>query len=128
MSLPDIVVDYFRLLSSGDFEAAAACFAEDGFYSHPAYDPGSDGPTSGRLEAHGRQAIVRQFRLRGDRSWTHEVVSDTVGDRFYVEGIARDASGVVALSFLSIGVLSDGLIASYVAYDSRPAVGTFGSI
>lgn len=128
MTLPDIVTTYFQLLAGGDFDGAAACFTEDGFYSHPAYDPGAEGPTGGRLEARGRAAIARQFRIRGDRAWTHETVADTVGSRFYVEGVARDGSGVPVLSFLSVGVLADGLIASYVAYDSRPPVGSSKSL
>jgi ketosteroid isomerase-like protein len=125
MSLPTIVADYFRLLAAGDFAAAAACFSPDGFYSHPAYDPGSSGPTGGRLEARGREAIARMFQMRGPRSWTHDVRSDTVGDRFYIEGVACDETGREVLSFLSVGSIdASGLISSYVAYDSRPPVGS----
>ena len=128
MTLPDIVATYFTLLSSGRFEEAAACFTPDGFYSHPAYDPESDGPTGSRLEARGREAIARLFGIRGERNWTHDTRSDTIGDRFYVDGVARLEDGVEILSFLSVGLLDDGLIASYIVYDSRPPVGSLAPI
>ncbi|MCW2638096.1 MAG: hypothetical protein JWP76_402 [Dactylosporangium sp.] len=125
MTLPQIVTDYFRLLGTGKFEEAAACFSADAFYSHPPYDPGSDGVTAFRLEARGTDSLIRLFRARGERNWMHEVRSDTVENRFYVQGVVRDASGAEVLSFLSVGHLDDsGLIASYVAYDSRPPVGS----
>jgi ketosteroid isomerase-like protein len=125
MTLPQIVTDYFRFLSAGKFEDAAACFAADAFYSHPPYDPGSDGVTASRLEARGTDSLVRLFRARGERNWSHEIRSDTMENRFYIEGVVRDASGAEVLSFLSVGYLDDnGLIARYVAYDSRPPVGS----
>jgi hypothetical protein len=125
MTLPQIVTDYFRLLAAGKFEEAVACFSADAFYSHPPYDPGSDRVTASRLEARGTDSLVRLFRARGERNWSHEVRSDTVENRFYVEGVVRDVSGAEVLSFLSVGRLDDsGLIASYVAHDSRPPVGS----
>ncbi|MGC9671389.1 hypothetical protein ACNTMW_33200 [Planosporangium sp. 12N6] len=125
MTLPQIVTDYFRFLSAGQFEEAAACFSADAFYSHPPYDPGSDGVTASRLEARGTDSLVRLFRARGKRDWSHETRSDTVENRFYIEGVVRDADGAEVLSFLSAGQLDDnGLIARYVAYDSRPPVGS----
>jgi ketosteroid isomerase-like protein len=125
MTLPQVVTDYFRFLSAGKFEEAAACFAADAFYSHPPYDPGADGVTASRLEARGTDSLVRLFRARGERNWSHEIRSDTVENRFYIECVVHEASGAEILSFLSVGYLDDdGLIASYVAYDSRPPVGS----
>jgi ketosteroid isomerase-like protein len=125
MTLPQIVTDYFRFLSAGKFEEAAACFSGDAFYSHPPYDPGSDGVTALRLEARGTDSLVRLFRARGKRNWLHEIRSDTTENRFYIEGVVRDADGAEVLSFLSAGQLDhNGLIERYVAYDSRPPVGS----
>lgn len=123
MSLPAVVVAYFDHLASGRFEDAARCFSADGFYSHPAYDPGASGPTATRLEARGRDEIRKLFELRGVRAWTHESRSDTIGSRFYVEGRVREADGSILLSYLAAGLLVDGLISRYVAYDARPPVG-----
>jgi hypothetical protein len=124
MTLPEIATSYFGHLSAGSFAAAAACFSADGFYSHPPYDPGSDGPTGRRIEARGRAEIESVFGLRGPRDWHHELASDTIGRRFYVEGVVRTSDDVALLSYLSVGDLDDdGLICRYVAYDSRPPVG-----
>lgn len=124
MSLPEIATEYFQHLSAGRFAEAAACFSEDGFYSHPPYDPGAPGPTGRRLEARGRHEIETVFQLRGNRDWRHELTSDTVGRRFYVNGVVRTPDGAVLLSYLSMGEVGEGgLIARYEAYDSRPAVG-----
>lgn len=125
MSLPEIATEYFGHLSSGRFAQAAACFSEDGFYSHPAYDPGLPGPTGRRLEARGRREIEAVFELRGDRDWHHELTSDTVDRRFYVNGVVRTSEGALLLSYLSVGELDEhGLIARYEAYDSRPPIGS----
>lgn len=124
MALPRVATTYFEALSSGRFAEAAECFARDGFYSHPAYDPGGQGPTSVRMEARGRDAIRDVFEARGHRDWVHQSRSDTVNDRFYVEGRVRTGAGEELLSYLAVGELgSDGLIDRYVAYDARPPVG-----
>lgn len=124
MTLPEIVTRYFSHLSAGHFAEAAACFSDDGFYSHPPYDPGVDGPTGRRLEARGRRQIEAVFELRGHRDWHHQLTADTVGRRFYIDGVVKLADGDLLLSYLSVGELDDaGLIKKYVAYDSRPAVG-----
>jgi hypothetical protein len=124
MTLPDVATAYFGHLSAGRFAEAAACFSVGGFYSHPPYDPGADGPTGRRIEARGRAEIEAVFRLRGPRDWHHELTSDTAGSRFYVDGVVRTSDGAALLSYLSVGELDDdGLISRYVAYDSRPPVG-----
>jgi hypothetical protein len=124
MTLPEIATAYFGHLAGGRFAEAAACFSVDAFYSHPPYDPGTGGPTGQRIEAHGRAEIESMFRLRGPRDWRHELMSDTVGRRFYVDGVVRTPDGAALLSYLSVGELDDsGLIGRYVAYDSRPPVG-----
>jgi hypothetical protein len=127
MSLPAVAVEYFEHLTAGRFAEASGCFGESAFYSHPAYDPDLTGPTSRRMEAWGREAIQRLFEARGPRAWTHSSRSDTVGDRFYVEGRVTDRAGSELLSYLAVGrVGEDGLLASYVAYDARPPVGREG--
>jgi hypothetical protein len=127
MSLPAVAVAYLDHLTAGRFADAARCFGETGFYSHPAYDPDATGPTSRRLEARGRVAIQEVFELRGVRSWTHDIRSDSVDDRFYIDGRVRDSLGAEVLSYLAVGRLGDdGLIQSYVVYDARPPVGDPG--
>jgi hypothetical protein len=129
MSLPTVAIEYFKHLTAGHFAEASRCFSEDAFYSHPAYDPDLTGPTSRRMEAWGREAIERLFEARGPRAWTHESRFDTVGDRFYVEGWVTEESGAELLSYLAVGLVgTDGLIARYVAYDSRPPVGREGGV
>lgn len=126
MALPASADRYFAHLAAGRFDEAAACFSENGFYSHPAYDPEGSGPTSRRMEATGRHAIRALFEARGKREWVHESRSDSVGDRFYVEGRVREGAGAIEelLSYLAVGTLdADGRIASYIAYDARPPAG-----
>src|SRR5690606_19660864 len=104
-------------------------FSADGFYSHPAYDPEGSGPTSQRMEAHGRDGIEAIFHARGVRDWVHDSRADTVGDRFYVEGQVTTGAGEELLSYLAVGQLDDeGLIGSYIAYDARPPVGRQGAL
>jgi hypothetical protein len=124
MTLPPSVTDYFTHLAAGRFVDAAACFSEDVFYSHEAYDPASDGPTGSRLEAEGREALAAMFGLRAVRDWRHEITPTVVGARFFIDGRVFDAQGAPVLSFLSVGELDEsGLISSYLEYDTRPAVG-----
>jgi hypothetical protein len=53
------------------------------------------------------------------------ITGDSCGGLRISPHVVCDASGVEILSFLSVGRLDDsGLIASYVAYDSRPPVGS----
>ncbi|MEU7766564.1 hypothetical protein AB0B25_15715 [Nocardia sp. NPDC049190] len=127
MSLPAVAIEYFEYLTAGRFAEASRCFSEDAFYSHPACDPDLSGPASHRMEASGRQAIERLFEARGPRDWTHASRADTVGDRFYVEGRVTEKSGAELLSAVGL-VGMDGLIARYVAYDSRPPVGRAGEV
>lgn len=128
MELPDIAKKYFGHVVEGDFEAAAECFSPDVFYSHEAYDPGTDGPTGRRMEARGRAELVRMLNMRGPRRWKHHMRVDTVGDRFFIEGTMTDEDDAPVFSFVSVGTLtSDGLIQSYIEYDARPPVGNWPS-
>lgn len=131
MDLPALVNDYFVHLAAGRLFEATQSFAEDVFYSHEAYDPGTQGPTSTRLEARGRQALLRMFHLRAERprSWRHEYEATMAGDKFFIHGRAIDADDKPVLSFLAEGRFdSAGLISSYVEYDTRPPVGSATAI
>jgi ketosteroid isomerase-like protein len=127
MELPALVKDYFTHLAAGRLSEATQSFAPDVFYSHEAYDPGTPGPTSTRLEARGRDALLQMFTLRAQRprTWRHEYEATMAGDKFFIHGRAIDADNQPVLSFLAEGKFNaDGLISSYIEYDTRPPVGS----
>lgn len=125
MSTP-ILESYFHHLRAGNFEEAVTSFTDDAFYSHNAYDPGSDGPTGSRLEARGHSAILRMWNLRGERDWQQQMEVTVVGDKFFLEGdVTARTTGERFMTFLSSGrFAADGRIEYYVEYDSRPPVGS----
>jgi len=125
MALPPVLEEYFSNLRAGRLDEALDSFTPDTFYSHSAYDPGADGPTGVRQEAWGRDALRRMWELRQQRNWQHHIEASFVDDRFFLEGEVVDgATGEPVFSFLSSGRFSpDGLISSYVEYDTRPPVG-----
>ncbi|HSV80218.1 MAG TPA: nuclear transport factor 2 family protein [Ramlibacter sp.] len=117
-----LIARYFEELESGNFEAAAACFAENVFYSHPPYRGAP--PGSPRKEARNRAELLAQFRERGKRSVHHVYQGYVIGDRGFLSGTSTAPDGPKA-SFLSeFKVDGDGLIAYYVAYMSVPAAGS----
>jgi hypothetical protein len=125
MELPPIVETYLSHLRAGRLGEALESFTEDTFYSHSAYDPGASGPTGVRQEAWGKAALQRMWELRAKRDWRHHVEATVIGDRFFLEGeVVEGSTGEPVFSFLSSGRLSpEGLICSYVEYDTRPPVG-----
>jgi ketosteroid isomerase-like protein len=116
-----IVARYLEALEQFDLEAAADCFTDDLFYSHPPYSAEDNG---GRHEVRGRAALIGLFRERGRRPVIHKIRSSaTDGSVAFVEGVFT-LKGEVGGSFVSVVELAgDGCIASYVAYASVPAVG-----
>jgi hypothetical protein len=123
MDALDVMQQYFERLESGDFVGAADCFSKTARYSHPPYV--DDPPGTGRHEAHGRDEILALFRNRGLRSTHHELTATGCqGDRFFLSGTVKDASGSVVGSFVSEAVFSpeSSRFTEYVAYSSRPAV------
>lgn len=130
---PDVNVDpeaarrtveqYLRGLESGDFDAVAACFTEDAFYSHPPYEQGQP-----LAEAVGRNALIELLRARrGSRTWVHEVEPLHIGgDRGLLETTVREYAGGPVRS-TSIGVATfaaDGRLRRWVAYRSAPPIGS----
>jgi ketosteroid isomerase-like protein len=117
-----IVGRYLEALERFDLEAAADCFTEDLFYSHPPYSAEDNGGL--RHEVRGRGALIGLFRARGRRPVSHEIRSSaTNGSLAFVEGVFT-VNDEVGGSFVSVVELAgDGRIASYAAYASVPAVG-----
>ena len=117
-----LIARYFEELESGNFEAAAACFADNVFYSHPPYRGAPAG--SPRKEASSRAELLAQFRERGRRTVRHVYRGYVIGDRGFLSGTSTTPDGPTA-SFLSeFKVNADGLIDYYVAYISVPAAGS----
>ena len=110
---------YFGHLASGDLEAAAACFTDDVYYSHPPY---RDDPTTDRRIARGRVALAEMFSARGRIEVEYRVESCAVfDDHCFIEGTYVVASTSTEGSFLSsIRLADDGRFSSYVAYLSEP--------
>lgn len=128
MSDHDVVARYFRAVEAGDVEGAAACFAEDAVYSHPALVPPDGtppGPTPPRVEARGREGVAAFLRERGNRPVVHEVTTVArAGDVLFVEGVAHRGDGAPFASFVSVArVDGDGLIRHYSAYTATPVAG-----
>jgi ketosteroid isomerase-like protein len=117
-----IVGRYLESLERFDLDAAADCFTEDLFYSHPPYSADDNGGL--RHEVRGREALIRLFQRRGRRPVVHRIRSSaTDGSVAFVEGVFT-VNGEVGGSFVSVVELAgDGRIASYAAYASVPAVG-----
>ncbi len=117
-----IVGRYLEALERFDLDAAADCFTDDLFYSHPPYSADDHGGL--RHEVRGRAALMELFRARGHRPVEHQIrLSATEGSAAFVEG-TFGVNGEVSGSFVSIVELAeDGRIASYAAYASAPAVG-----
>jgi ketosteroid isomerase-like protein len=117
-----VVARYLEALEQFDLEAAADCFTEDLFYSHPPYSAEDNGGL--RHEVRGRDALIGLFDKRGRRPVVHKIRSSaTDGSVAFVEGVFT-VNGEVGGSFVSVVELAgDGRIASYAAYASVPAVG-----
>lgn len=99
---------YFAALNDGDFDAAAAAFAEDCLYSHPPYRPGEP-----QAEFHGRRELAELWPSRRGTRRVQTTIERCVqdGNHAFVEGVAAGGS------FLSTIVLDrDGLISRYLAF------------
>jgi ketosteroid isomerase-like protein len=120
--VPTIVGRYLEALGRFDPEAAADCFTDDLFYSHPPYSAEDNGGL--RHEVRGRQALIELFQKRGRRRVSHKILSSaTAGSVAFVEGVFT-VNDEVDGSFVSVVEFAgDGRIASYAAYASVPAVG-----
>lgn len=109
---------YFTALDAGDFEACAACFAEDAVYLHPPSNREVDNKIFARQ---GRESIREWLRQRGKRPHHHRILFAAVnGSSCFVEG--RGGGGGVHLhAFASHAILDDnGLIKRYIAFVEYP--------
>jgi hypothetical protein len=106
---------YYADLDAGDFEGAAACFAEDAVYIRPAM------PTPGSAErplefVRGRDSVLDFFRARGKRAHHHEIRALAVNGRECgLEGVVLGGDGPPQVFLASATLDDDGLIARYVA-------------
>lgn len=125
VSAQTVVERYFRALEAGDIAGAAACFADDAVYSHPAYLASDGTATGGRLEVRGRRAIEGLLTERGNRPVTHVLTAVASARRvLFVEGVVHDDEGAIYASFVSVGRLdAHGLIEHYSAYTAVPVPG-----
>ncbi|WP_395067939.1 nuclear transport factor 2 family protein [Paraburkholderia silvatlantica] len=119
------VDQYVRGLEAADFEAVANCFTADAFYSHGSYDPNL---STTRAEVIGRDKLLAMLTSkRRSRPWVHELQSFTVAaGRCYLEGVLREtADGLLVASYVGCGSFDEaGKLTRWVAYSSRPPVGT----
>lgn len=119
--LAAVVRRYLGALSRFDLEAAADCFTDDLFYSHPAYSPDDNGGL--RHEVRGRRALIDLFQQRGPRATVHEVQHAALeGAQGFVAG-TFGADGRRGSFVSTVELAPDGRIARYAAYSSVPAVG-----
>ena len=115
---------YFDALDGGEFEAAAECFSDDVVYSHPPYRH-TDNAGDERVEFRGRQELLRGFRARGMRTFTHRiVVSVQRGTTCLLEGVVEGLPTGRDGGFLSSLTLDRaGLIRRYLSFYCEPSVG-----
>lgn len=120
-----VLARYFDALDAGAFEDAAACFSSDVVYSHPPYrHTGID--SDRRVELHGRDALLANFRARGVQRFDHHVLACLQrGPHCLVEGRVEHLPGGRDGSFVSSLTLDgDGLVRRYVSFYCEPAVPT----
>jgi ketosteroid isomerase-like protein len=115
-----IITRYLEALEEFDLDAAADCFTDDLFYSHPPY---SDNDSEGRHEVQGREALIQLFKERGPKQVKHEVTTAAIEglDGFVMGTFA--AEGRVGSFVSTVRLAEDGRIAHYAAYRSVPPVG-----
>ncbi|HVX19104.1 MAG TPA: nuclear transport factor 2 family protein [Acidimicrobiales bacterium] len=118
-----VVGRYLDALERFELVEAAACFTADAFYSHPPY---ADDVENLRHEVHGRDELIELFGHRGPRQVRHVIEAAALdGRRGFVGGTFHTKGDRPAGSFVSAVTLTgDGLIESYAAYASVPAVGS----
>jgi len=116
-----IVGRYLEALEQFDLEAAAECFTEDLFYSHPPYSDDDNGGL--RHEVQGRDALIELFKERGPKNVKHELTNAAIeGQDGFVMGTFA-SEGRVGSFVSTVRLAADGRIAHYAAYRSVPAVG-----
>lgn len=120
-SIRELVLRYFDAMSRYEPEAAAACFTEEGRYSHPPYPGGigggfDRGPNE-RVEVQGRENILELLRARGDRKVKYDITSClSDGNVTLVEGYAVSADQGSGAFVASLRISPDGLIERYTPY------------
>lgn len=111
-----IVCEYLAALDEGDFDRAAACFAEDGIYCVPTAPGSSLEANDGAHWCEGRAAIRAHFARRGVLPIRHEIDSILIdGDQAAVRGTVAldDTRAAVFLSWAQVDAA--GLLSRYVA-------------
>src|SRR4051812_3947994 len=93
---------YFEALERFDLEAAADCFTDDVFYSHPPYS----GEGSRRHEVRGRAGLIGLFEQRGHKPDVQHDVQLAVLDGSHGAVGGTFTSGGVTGSFLSTVTMS----------------------
>ena len=109
---------YFDALDVGDVEALAECFAEDGVYIHPPWDPAKQN----RLFAVAGKAALRDyFAKRGKQPQHHRILFAAVnGSSCFIEG-RGGGEGVRLHAFVSHAIFDgEGKIKRYVAFLEYP--------
>jgi ketosteroid isomerase-like protein len=119
-----VVSRYLDALSRFELEAAADCFTDDLFYSHPAYTPENG---AGRHEVRGRRALIELFQQRGNRKTVHEVQHAALDGAFGFVAGTFGAEGTSGSFVSTVELAPDGRIARYAAYSSVPPVGDAGA-
>ena len=112
------IVKYFAALDAGDFDACAACFAEDAVYMHPPFHPEKDNRIFARV---GRANIRKWLDERGKMPHHHRLLfAAKNGSSYFVEG--RGGGGGIPLHpFCSHAIVDEnGLIKRYVAFMEYP--------
>lgn len=117
----EMVQRYFDALRRGDFDAAAASFSADVFYSHPPY--AHEPPGSPRHEVRGREALLDLFthgRGKKQPQTTELDLCAMSGDRGFVSGRSILADGSTKSFVAEIAVGRDGLLTYFAVYSSAP--------
>jgi ketosteroid isomerase-like protein len=115
-----LLTRYMELLDGGDFEGAAACFADSGRFSRPrlaAAEPD-------RLMFEGRAAIQANFEARGHSGATHLINHFAQIGQFGMFGgeVVGRPNRPAAAYISAFKVDTVGLIADYRTYFFSPAV------
>jgi hypothetical protein len=122
---------YLGRLDEGDFEAAAALFADGALYLRPGLTPrgpGEPGGVAGLVLLRGRPAILDYFQARGRQPHRHVILNSATNGRHCFVEMTLAGFGAHFESLAVAELDESGLILRYVALGSPVEVEVAGML